>query len=160
MAKAECETCGEPYGETDPDNHADGCYPEWTISKTQHQEKYTLCGQVLVAQGEHTFGEWNVIKKATTKQKGEQERICQVCEYHQFETIPVESDQDSKDNKDNKDNGKTTKATKTTKAAKDAKNSSPKTGDSSNVPLWTALLCVSAVGVTGTVLTRKKKRTK
>ena len=160
MAKAECETCGGAYGETDPDNHADGCYPEWTISKTHHQEKYTLCGQVLVAQEEHTFGEWNVIKKATTKQKGEQERICQVCEYHQFETIPVESDQDGKDNKDNKDNGKTTKATKTTKAAKDAKNGSPKTGDSSSVPLWTALLCVSAVGVTGTVLTRKRKRTK
>ena len=160
MAKAECETCGGAYGETDPDNHADGCYPEWTISKTHHQEKYTLCGQVLVAQEEHTFGEWNVTKKATTKQKGEQERICAVCEYHQFETIPVESDQDSKDNKDNKDNGKTTKATKTTKAAKDAKNGSPKTGDSSSVPLWTALLCVSAVGVTGTVLSRKRKRTK
>ena len=160
MAKAECETCGGAYGETDPDNHADGCYPEWTISKTHHQEKYTLCGQVLVAQGEHTFGEWNVTKKATTKEKGEQERTCQVCEYHQFETIPVESDQDSKDNKDNKDNGKTTKATKNTKSAKDAKNGSPKTGDSSNVPLWTALLCVSAVGVTGTVLSRKRKRTK
>ena len=160
MAKAECETCGGAYGETDPDNHADGCYPEWTISKTHHQEKYTLCGQVLVAQEEHIFGEWNVTKKATTKQKGEQERICQVCEYHQFETIPVESDQDSKDNKDNKDNGKTTKATKTTKSAKDAKNGSPKTGDSSSVPLWTTLLCVSAVGVTGTVLSRKRKRTK
>ena len=157
MAKAECETCGGAYGETDPDNHADGCYPEWTISKTHHQEKYTLCGQVLVAQEEHTFGDWNVTKKATTKQKGEQERTCQVCEYHQFETIPVESDQDGKDNKDN---GKTTKATKTTKAAKDAKNGSPKTGDSSSVPLWTALLCVSAVGVTGTVLSRKRKRTK
>lgn len=157
MAKAECETCGGAYGETDPDNHADGCYPEWTISKTHHQEKYTLCGQVLVAQEEHTFGDWNVTKKATTKEKGEQERTCAVCEYHQFETIPVKSDQDSKDNKDN---GKTTKATKTTKAAKDAKNGSPKTGDSSSVPLWTALLCVSAVGVTGTVLTRKRKRTK
>lgn len=160
MAKAECETCGGAYGETDPDNHADGCYPEWTISKTHHQEKYTLCGQVLVAQEEHTFGEWNVTKKATTKQKGEQERTCQVCEYHQFETIPVESDQDGKDNKDNKDNGKTTEATKNTKATKDAKNGSPKTGDSSSVPLWTTLLCVSAVGVTGTVLTRKRKRTK
>lgn len=155
MAKAECETCGEPYGETDPDNHADGCYPEWTISKTQHQEKYTLCGQVLVAQAEHTFGDWNVTKKATTKEKGEQERTCAVCEYHQFETIPVKSS-----SKSGKDSGKATKTTKHTKAAKDAKNGSPKTGDSSNVPLWTALLCVSAVGVTGTVLTRKKKRTK
>ena len=155
MAKAECETCGEPYGETDPDNHADGCYPEWTISKTQHQEKYTLCGQVLVAQAEHTFGDWNVTKKATAKEKGEQERTCAVCEYHQFETIPVKSS-----SKSSKDSGKATKTTKHTKAAKDAKNGSPKTGDSSNVPLWTALLCVSAVGVTGTVLTRKKKRTK
>lgn len=155
MAKAECETCGEPYGETDPDNHADGCYPEWTISKTQHQEKYTLCGQVLVAQAEHTFGDWNVTKKATTKEKGEQERTCAVCEYHQFETIPVKSS-----SKSGKDSGKATKTTKHTKAAKDAKNGSPKTGDSSNVPLWVALLCVSAVGVTGTVLTRKKKRTK
>ena len=155
MAKAECETCGEPYGETAPDNHADGCYPEWTISKTQHQEKYTLCGQVLVAQAEHTFGDWNVTKKATTKEKGEQERTCAVCEYHQFETIPVKSS-----SKSGKDSGKATKTTKHTKAAKDAKNGSPKTGDSSNVPLWVALLCVSAVGVTGTVLTRKKKRTK
>ena len=159
MAKAECETCGEPYGETDPDNHADGCYPEWTISKTQHQEKYTLCGQVLVAQAEHTFGDWNVTKKATAKEKGEQERTCAVCEYHQFETIPVKSSSKSS-SKSGKDSGKATKTTKHTKAAKDAKNGSPKTGDSSNVPLWTALLCVSAVGVTGTVLTRKKKRTK
>ena len=145
MAKAECEVCGEPYGETDPDNHADGCYPEWTISKTQHQQKYTLCGQVLVAQEEHTFGDWNVTKKATTKRKGEKERTCEVCEYQEIKSIPVKSVKDSD---------------KTTKATKDAKNGSPKTGDSSNVPLWTALLCVSAVGVTGTVLTRKRKRTK
>lgn len=145
MAKAECETCGGAYGETDPDNHADGCYPEWTISKTQHQQKYTLCGQVLVAQEEHTFGDWNVTKKATTKRKGEKERTCEVCEYQEIKSIPVKSGKDSD---------------KTTKATKDAKNGSPKTGDSSNVPLWTALLCVSAVGVTGTVLTRKRKRTK
>ena len=145
MAKAECEVCGEPYGETDPDNHADGCYPEWTISKTQHQQKYTLCGQVLVAQEEHTFGDWNVTKKATTKRKGEKERTCEVCEYQEIKTIPVKSSKDSD---------------KTTEAAKDAKNGSPKTGDSSNVPLWTTLLCVSAVGVTGTVLSRKRKRTK
>ncbi len=145
MAKAECETCGEPYGETDPDNHADGCYPEWTISKTEHQQKYTLCGQVLVAKEKHTFSDWSVTKKATTKQKGEKERTCEVCEYQEIKSIPVKSGKDSD---------------KTTKATKDAKNGSPKTGDSSNVPLWTALLCVSAVGVTGTVLSRKRKRTK
>ena len=145
MEEAQCELCGGKYGETDPDNHADGCYPEWTISKTQHQQKYTLCGQVLVAQEEHTFGDWNVTKKATTKRKGEKERTCEVCEYQEIKTIPVKSGKDSD---------------KTTKATKDAKNGSPKTGDSSNVPLWTALLCVSAVGVTGTVLTRKRKRTK
>lgn len=149
MAKAECEVCGGTYGETDPDNHADGCYPEWTISKTQHQQKYTLCGQVLVAQEEHTFGDWNVIKKATAKQEGEKERTCAVCEYHQFETIPVKGS-----GKSGKDSDKTTATTK------DAKNGSPKTGDSSNVLLWTALLCVSAFGVTGSVLTRKRKRTK
>ena len=149
MAKAECEICGGAYGETDPDNHADGCYPEWTISKTEHQEKYTLCGQVLVAQAEHTFGDWNVTKKATTKRKGEKERTCEVCEYRQFETIPVKSS-----GKSGKDSDKSTETTK------NAKNGSPKTGDSSNVPLWTALLCVSACGVTGTVLTRKRKRTK
>lgn len=145
MEEAQCEVCGGKYGETDPDNHADGCYPEWTISKTQHQQKYTLCGQVLVAQEEHTFGDWNVTKKATTKRKGEKERTCGVCEYQEIKTIPVKSGKDSD---------------KTTKATKDAKNGSPKTGDSSNVPLWTALLCVSAVGVTGTVLSRKRKRTK
>ena len=149
MAKAECEVCGGTYGETDPDNHADGCYPEWTISKTQHQQKYTLCGQVIVAQEEHTFGDWNVIKKATAKQEGEKERTCAVCEYHQFETIPVKSS-----GKSGKDSDKTTATTK------NAQNGSPKTGDSSNVPLWTALLCVSAFGVTGSVLTRKRKRTK
>ena len=145
MAKAECETCGEPYGETDPDNHADGCYPEWTISKTEHQQKYTLCGQVLVAKEKHTFSDWSITKKATTKQKGEKERICEVCEYQEIKTIPVKGSKDGD---------------KTAEAAKDAKNGSPKTGDSSNVPLWTALLCVSACGVTGTVLTRKRKRTK
>ena len=145
MEEAQCEVCGGKYGETDPDNHADGCYPEWTISKTQHQQKYTLCGQVLVAQEEHTFGDWNVTKKATTKRKGEKERTCEVCEYQEIKSIPVKSGKDSD---------------KTTKATKDAKNGSPKTGDSSNVPLWTALLCVSAVGVTGTVLSRKRKRTK
>lgn len=149
MAKAECEVCGGTYGETDPDNHADGCYPEWTISKTQHQQKYTLCGQVLVAQEEHTFGDWNVIKKATAKQEGEKERTCAVCEYHQFETIPVKSS-----GKSGKDSDKITATTK------DAKTGSPKTGDSSNVLLWTALLCVSAFGVTGTVLSRKRKQTK
>ena len=145
MAKAVCEVCGEPYGETDPDNHADGCYPEWTISKTEHQQKYTLCGQVLVAKEKHTFSDWSVTKKATTKQKGEKERICEVCEYQEIKTIPVKGSKDGD---------------KTAEAAKDAKNGSPKTGDSSNVTMWTALLCVSACGVTGTVLTRKRKRTK
>lgn len=144
-AKAVCEVCGGAYGETDPDNHADGCYPEWTISKTQHQQKYTLCGQVIVAKEKHTFGDWKVTKKATTKRKGEKERICEVCEYRQFKTIPVKSSKDGD---------------KSAEATKDAESGSPKTGDSSSVPLWTALLCVSACGVTGTVLTRKRKRTK
>ena len=145
MAKAVCEVCGGAYGETDPDNHADGCYPEWTISKTEHQQKYTLCGQVIVAKEKHTFSDWNVTKKATTKRKGEKERTCEVCEYQEFKTIPVKGGKDSD---------------KSTETTKDAKNGSPKTGDSSSVPRWTALLCVSACGVTGTVLTRKKKRTK
>ena len=52
--KATCAGCGEIYGEKDSDNHTGK--KEWTTTKTTHEQKWSCCGEVVVAKESHTFG--------------------------------------------------------------------------------------------------------
>ncbi len=89
VAKALCETCKAEYGEKDPDNHAAGCAPQWTITETEHSQKYSRCGKVTVAKAPHTFGPWTTTQEPAPEQTGEKEHTCEVCEYKQTEIIPA-----------------------------------------------------------------------
>ena len=77
--KATCAGCGGKYGEKDSDNHTGK--KEWTTTKTTHEQKWSCCGEVVVAKESHTFGKWVITKKATFRKDGEKTRTCEVCEY-------------------------------------------------------------------------------
>ena len=87
--KAVCTTCGGQYGEIDPAHHAAGCKPTWTTTKTDHEQKYSLCGKVTVAKAAHSFGEWRITQAPTTSQSGERARTCGICGYQETTVIPA-----------------------------------------------------------------------
>ena len=87
--KAKCEVCGERYGDIDRSNHVDGCVPEWTVTETEHTQKYSRCGKLLTETGAHTFGDWTVTQEPTESEKGEQERVCTLCGCTETEAIPA-----------------------------------------------------------------------
>ena len=89
LRRAKCEVCGERYGDIDRSNHIDGCVPEWTVTETEHTQKYSRCGKLLTETGAHTFGDWTVTQEPTESEKGEQERVCTVCGCTETEAIPV-----------------------------------------------------------------------
>ena len=83
--KATCAGCGGKYGEKDSDNHTGK--KEWTTTKTTHEQKWSCCGEVVVAKESHTFGKWVITKKATFRKDGEKTCTCEVCEYVEKATI-------------------------------------------------------------------------
>ena len=83
--KATCADCGGKYGEKDSGNHTGK--KEWTTTKTTHEQKWSCCGEVVVAKESHTFGKWVITKKATFRKDGEKTRTCEVCEYVEKATI-------------------------------------------------------------------------
>ena len=83
--KATCAGCGGKYGEKDSDNHTGK--KEWTTTKPTHEQKWSCCGEVVVAKESHTFGKWVITKKATFRKDGEKTRTCEVCEYVEKATI-------------------------------------------------------------------------
>ena len=89
LRRAKCEVCGERYGDIDRSNHIDGCVPEWTVTETEHTQKYSRCGKLLTETGAHTFGDWTVTQEPTESEEGEQERVCAVCGCTETEAIPV-----------------------------------------------------------------------
>ena len=129
-AKAVCEDCKAEYGEKDPDNHAEGCKPEWTITESGHEQKYSLCGREIVAKAPHKFGEWTVTKKPTSSRAGEKKHVCEVCQYKETAAVPATGSADSH---------------------------TPPTGDRSALPLWVALLLASGLALGGVLLPRKRK---
>ena len=63
--------------------------PEWTVTETEHTQKYSRCGKLLTETGAHTFGDWTVTQEPTESEEGEQERVCTVCGCTETEAIPV-----------------------------------------------------------------------
>ena len=89
LRRAKCEVCGERDGDIDRSNHVDGCVPEWTVTETEHTQKYSRCGKLLTETGAHTFGDWTVTQEPTESEKGEQERVCTLCGCTETEAIPA-----------------------------------------------------------------------
>lgn len=95
----------------------------------------------------HDLGEWKVIKDATTTETGIKERHCAHCDYKETESIPVISKPvQPNDNSSDKDNSNA-----------DTNKESPKTGDQTNAGFFTALLSMSALGIAGLTVLKKKK---
>ena len=85
-AKAICETCGGAYGAKDPDNHTGKL--AWDITETHHEQAWTCCGLITVAKAAHTFGDWVVTKRPTSREEGEKARTCSVCGYTETKILP------------------------------------------------------------------------
>lgn len=95
----------------------------------------------------HDLGEWKVIKDATTTETGIKERHCARCDYKETESIPVISKPaQPNDNNSEKDNSNS-----------DTNNKTPKTGDQTNLGLFTVLLSMSAFGIAVLTVLKKKK---
>ena len=149
-AKAVCEVCKAAYGEKNPDNHTAGCTPEWTITETEHEQKYSLCGKVTTKKSAHSFSDWAIIQEPTSSQDGEKEHICEICKYKETKTIPAAGDSGSNTNNTNNTNN-TIRATAGSASA-------PQTGDSNQMLLWLSLLFASGFGVTGATLYGRRKK--
>lgn len=121
---------------------------EWSQDETQHWHVCKRCQDIADLE-EHTASGWITDTAATAKADGEKHKECTVCGYLlETDTIPATGSKTKPGKK-----GDTKSDTKTR-----IKTNAPKTGDSSNLLLWTALLGVSGVGVTGVVLYGRKRK--
>ena len=84
--KAVCTVCGGAYGVKDPDNHTGKL--AWDITETHHEQAWTCCGLITVAKAAHTFGDWVVTKRPTSREEGEKARTCSVCGYTDTKVLP------------------------------------------------------------------------
>ena len=121
---------------------------EWSQDETHHWYVCKRCQDVAELE-EHTASGWITDKAATAKADGERHKECTVCGYIlETDTIPATG---SKTKTGKKDTTKTSTKTR-------IKTNAPKTGDDSTLLLWTALLGVSGVGVTGVVRYGRKRK--
>ena len=74
------------YGAKDPDNHTGKL--AWDITETHHEQAWTCCGLITVAKAAHTFGDWVVTKRPTSREEGEKARTCSVCGYTETKVLP------------------------------------------------------------------------
>lgn len=117
---------------------------EWSQDETHHWYVCKRCQDVAELE-EHTASGWITDKAATAKADGERHKECTVCGYIlETDIIPATG---SKTKPGKQDNTKTR-----------TKTNAPKTGDDSTLLLWTALLGVSGVGVTGVVRYGRKRK--
>lgn len=107
---------------------------DWASNDTEHW-KLCSCGEKLDA-GKHSFGEWKVVKEAAVGTKGEKVRQCEVCGFEEKADIPAVAAAGS-------GNGGS--------SAKSAK-----TGDSMNLAVPFLLMLLSAAGIGGTMIMRRK----
>lgn len=113
---------------------------EWKHDGANHWHE-CACGDKM-DKAAHTL-KWVIDKKATTTEKGSRHQKCSVCGYKKTAVdIPAISS--------------TTKSTDQTNKSDNA--NSPKTGDTSNMILWIALLFVSGGVAIGTTVLNKKKK--
>ena len=61
-------------------------------------------GQVIPATGEHSYGDWTVMKNATAKRDGYRERICSICGNSETQVIPAYGDSSDTSGSDDRNN--------------------------------------------------------
>ena len=108
-------------------------YMTYTCRDCGHSYK----GNEVDATG-HTWGEWKVIKEATTTETGKKERVCERCDYKEIAVISMISNKEQP-----------TTSTKPDTAVK--------TGDSTNILLWSMVMVISLAGML-TALFFKRRR--
>ena len=116
-----------------PPNCTEKGYTTYTCRNCSHSYK----GNEVDATG-HTWGEWKVIKEATTTETGKKERVCERCDYKETAVISRISNKEQP-----------TTSTKPDTAVK--------TGDSTNILLWSMVMVISLAGML-TALFFKRRR--
>ena len=116
-----------------PPNCTEKGYTTYTCRNCSHSYK----GNEVDATG-HTWGEWKVIKEATTTETGKKERVCERCDYKEIAVISMISNKEQP-----------TTSTKPDTAVK--------TGDSTNILLWSMVTVISLTGML-TALFFKRRR--
>lgn len=116
-----------------PPNCTEKGYTTYTCRNCSHSYK----GNEVDATG-HTWGEWKVIKEATTTETGKKERVCERCDYKEIAVISMISNKEQP-----------TTSTKPDTAVK--------TGDSTNILLWSMVMVISFAGML-TALFFKRRR--
>lgn len=106
----------------------------WESDSLNHWQSCKDC-DLVANKAEHVYGDWTVTKKATADEAGSQVRECAVCGYEQVQIIPATG----------------------TQTPDDDDSDTPKTGDSSNLVLWLALLALTGSALAGTVVYSRKK---
>lgn len=107
---------------------------KWIASDKVHYQKCDVCGEKF-NEGEHTMGEWKVIKNATSTETGLKEKACTTCNYKVSETIAKTADNTSA-------------------------NTAVKTGQESNMMLYVVIIAAAAVCVVLVLLRIRKKNSK
>jgi len=118
-----------------PPNCTEKGYTTYTCRNCSHSYK----GNEVDATG-HTWGEWKVIKEATTTETGKKERVCERCDYKEIAVISMISNKEQP-----------TTSTKPDTAVK--------TGDSTNILLWSMVTVISLAGML-TALFFKRRRSR
>lgn len=136
--------CG--YNGTDtPFEHTHVYGDEWKTDDENHWKECS-CGDKINITA-HNF-KWVVDKEATTAEKGSKHEECEVCGY-KHPAVEIAKQQTT----DPPNPPKTTANKSNTGTL-----TSPRTGDNSNLLLWTALLLVSIFGVAGATFYNRKKK--
>lgn len=126
----------------------------WSKNETKHWKECADCTVVIEStKADHDF-KIVVDKEATATEKGSQHEECRDCGYKKEAVeIPATGTTDSTDS------ANPTNPVKPGDSAKpDNKTESTKTGDNSMMVLWIALLFISGVGVAGTIVLSRKRR--
>ena len=183
--KAVCEICGKPYGDVNPDNHTGK--EVWEQTETEHTKKWDCCGAVSAASEAHDWedGVCKVCEYACEHKDGKatctEKAVCDLCgeAYGALDGANhanlkhVEAKAATKEAEGNveywycdgcgkyySDAAATGEIAGADIVTKKLPNDppAPKTGDSSNLLLWVALLFISGGVLTGATVLGKKKR--
>lgn len=141
-----CAECGELFED------ANGTIP-------------TTAAAVTIPKTEHSFGEWEVTKPATTTEKGEKQRTCSICGLVETAEIPLLDKPDPDPSTEptpvpstEPSAAPSTEPTAAPSAAPTEKpaTSGPQTGDEGVSAVWIALLAISGCAVTLLSVKRRK----
>lgn len=159
----ECTVCGYKKTAVDIpkiDSHNHDYGTEWKYDSTNHWHECEDGEKADITA--HNF-KWIIDKEATTAEKGSKHEECTVCGYKKAAVdIPAIGFGSSSDDEANKPtNTVSSESSSADQLNNTANTASPKTGNSSNIILWIALLFVSGgVFIAATAVDRKKTKNK